>query len=87
MSSMMILGPRQPGNDIDFYLSPLIEVLTKLWDEEVVVFDGYRNKTFNLSAMVFFTINDFLAYGNSSEYSVKGHHACPIYEKGQATYN
>ena len=28
--------------------------------------------------MVFCTINDFLAYGNLSGYSVKGHHACPI---------
>ena len=56
-------------------------------DEGVDVFDGNRNETFKFPAMVFFTINDFLAYGNSSEYSVKGHHACPIYEKGQATYN
>jgi len=33
MLSMMISGPRQPGNDIDVYLSPLIEDLTKLWEE------------------------------------------------------
>jgi len=39
--SMMISGPRQPRNDIDVYLNPLIEDLTKLCDEEVVVFDGY----------------------------------------------
>ena len=31
MLSMMILGPRQLGNDIDVYLSLLIENLTKLW--------------------------------------------------------
>ena len=29
--SMMIAGPKQPGNDIDVYLAPLIEDLTKLW--------------------------------------------------------
>ena len=29
MLSMMISGPRQPGNDIDVYLNPLIEDLTK----------------------------------------------------------
>jgi len=34
MLSMMISGPRQPGNDIDVYLSPLIEDLRLLWDEE-----------------------------------------------------
>ena len=32
MLSMMISGPRQPGNDIDIYLSPLIEDLKKLCD-------------------------------------------------------
>ena len=32
MWSMMISGPRQPGNDIDVYLSPLIEDLKFLWD-------------------------------------------------------
>ena len=42
--SMMISGPRQPGNDINVYLSPFIEDLTKSWDEEVVVFDGIKMK-------------------------------------------
>jgi len=46
MLSMMISGPRQPGNDIDVYLSPLIEDFTKLWDEGVLVFDGFRNRLF-----------------------------------------
>jgi len=81
MFSTMISGPRQPGNDIDVYLNPLIEDLTKLWDEWVLVFDGFRNETFNLRAMLFYTINDFPAYGNLSGYSVKGHRACPICEE------
>jgi len=33
MLSMMIFGPKQPGNDIDVYLNPLIEDLKLLWDE------------------------------------------------------
>jgi len=48
MLSMMISGPRQPGNDIDVYLGSLIEDLTKLWDEGVSVFDGFRNETYDL---------------------------------------
>ena len=51
---MMISGPRQLRNDIDVYLNLLIEDLTKLWDEGVVMFDRYRNETFNLHAMLFF---------------------------------
>ena len=81
MLSMMISGPRQPGNDIDVYLSPLIEDLTKLWDEGVLVFDGFQNETFLMHAMLFCTINDFPAYENLSNYSVKGHYACPVYEE------
>ena len=53
MFSMMISGLRQPGNDIDVYLNPLIEDLTNLWDERVLVFDGFRNETFHLHAMLF----------------------------------
>ena len=81
MLSMMISGPRQAGNDIDVYLSPLIEDLKKLWDEGSLVFDGFQNETFQMCAMLFCTINDFPACGNLSGYSVKGHRACPIYEE------
>ena len=48
MLSIMISGPRQPGNDIDVYLSPLIEDLRLLWDEDVEVFDTYQKVNFNL---------------------------------------
>ncbi|XP_058725960.1 uncharacterized protein LOC131597270 [Vicia villosa] len=64
MLSMMISGPKQPGNDIDVYLSPLIEDLRMLWEEGVDVFDGYSNENFKMRAMLFCTINDFPAYGN-----------------------
>ena len=77
----MIVGPRQPGNDIDMYLTPLIEDLRKLWVEGVDVYDQSVQQTFRLRVMIFCTINDFPAYGNLSEYSVKGHHTCPICEK------
>ena len=50
MLSMMIWGPRQPGNDIDVYLSSLIEDLRKLWDEGVLVFDVFRKETFEMRA-------------------------------------
>jgi len=36
----MISGPRQPGNDIDVYLAPLLEELTTLWEDGVDVWDG-----------------------------------------------
>jgi len=81
MLSMMISGPRQPENDIDVYLSPLIEDLRLLWDEGIEVFDAYEMVNFNLRALLSCTINDFPTYGNLSGYSVKGHRACPICEE------
>ena len=81
MLSKMISGPRQPENDIDVYLSPLIEDLRLLWDEGVEVFDAYQKVNFNLRALLFCTINDFPAYGNLSGYSIKGHHVCSICEE------
>ena len=76
--TMLISGPRQPGNDIDVYLAPLIEDLKMLWEEGVECFDGSREETFTLRALLLWTINDFPAYGNLSGYSVKGYFACPI---------
>ena len=81
MLSMMLSGPKQPGNDLDVYLSPLIEDLKLMWDHGVEVFDGFANETFKLHVMLFCTINHFPAYGNLSGYSVKGHKACPICEE------
>jgi len=57
MFSMMILGSRQYENDIDVYLSPLIEDLRLLWDERIEVFDVYEKENFNLHALLFCTIN------------------------------
>jgi len=69
----MISRPRQPGNDIDVYLSPLIKDLKLLWDQRVEVFDAYEKVNFNLMTLLFCTINDFPTYVNLSDYSVKGY--------------
>ena len=56
-----------------------------MWDQGVEVFDGFANETFKLHIMLFWTINDFLEYGNLSGYSVKGHKVCPICEEDTAS--
>ena len=48
----MISGPKQPGNDIDVYLAPLVEDLKLLWEEGVDVFDAYKKETFRLWGFV-----------------------------------
>ncbi|XP_076912869.1 uncharacterized protein LOC143571294 [Bidens hawaiensis] len=76
MMSLLIQGPWQPGNNIDVYLSPLIDDLKTLWDSGVNVYDAYKKEHFQLRAMIFCTINDFPAYGNLPGYKVKGKKAC-----------
>ncbi|KAK9078277.1 hypothetical protein SSX86_002334 [Deinandra increscens subsp. villosa] len=80
MMSLLIQGPKQPGNEIDVYLSPLIDDLKTLWTTGVNVYDAYKKENFNLRAMIFCTISDFPAYANLSGYSTKGKKACPICE-------
>ncbi|XP_048491540.1 uncharacterized protein LOC125492850 [Beta vulgaris subsp. vulgaris] len=69
--------PKQPGNDIDVYLQPLVDDLRKMWDEGVYVYDAHADEVFTLRVMLLYTLNDFPAYGNLSEYKNKGKKACP----------
>ena len=64
MLTLLIPGPKQPGNDIDVYLQPLIEDLYELWNNGVSIFDTMTKSVFNLRAILIWTINDFLAHGN-----------------------
>ncbi|XP_024200640.1 uncharacterized protein LOC112203982 [Rosa chinensis] len=78
MLTLLISGPKQPGNDIDVYLQPLIDDLKILWDGVEEVYDCYRKEYFKLRAVLFWTINDFPTYGNLSGNIMKGYNACPI---------
>jgi len=62
MLSMMISSTKQPGSDIDVYLSTLIEYIKLLWYHGVEVFYGFANEIFKVHAMLFCIINGFSAY-------------------------
>jgi hypothetical protein len=65
MMPVFIQGPKQPGNDIDVYLRPLVEELKQLWQTEGVrVWDEYKQEEFDLRALLFVTINDWPALSN-----------------------
>ncbi|XP_074289631.1 uncharacterized protein LOC141614782 [Silene latifolia] len=78
MLTLLISGPKQPGNDIDVYLAPLIEDLKLLWNVGVEVFDASTSCRFQMHAMLYCTINDFPAYGNLSGYRLKTDKECPV---------
>ena len=77
MLSLLIFGPQQPGNDIDVYLASLIEDLQTLWVVGVEAYDAYMKEFFNLRAVLLWTINDFLVYGNLAGCTVKGYNVIP----------
>ena len=77
MMPVLIQGPKQPGNDIDVYLRPLVEELLQLWNGNGVrTWDEHRQEEFNLKALLFVTINDWPALSNLSGQTNKGYHAC-----------
>jgi hypothetical protein len=76
MLAILIQGPKQPGNDIDVYLAPLVEDLKLLWSEGVKIYDAHVKTNFTLRCMLFITINDYPAYGNASGQAIKGTNAC-----------
>ncbi|XP_042418214.1 uncharacterized protein LOC122006686 [Zingiber officinale] len=72
MLTLLIPGPKQPGNDIDVYLEPLVEDLKELWDIGVETYDAFSKLVFNMKAILMWTINDFPAYGNLAGCATKG---------------
>ncbi|KAK3218820.1 hypothetical protein Dsin_012790 [Dipteronia sinensis] len=79
--SLLIPGPSAPGNDIDFYLQPLLDELQELWDNALRTFDVSTNQNFNMHATLLWTISDFPTYANLSGWSTKGRFACPYCNK------
>jgi hypothetical protein len=58
MLTILIQGPKSAGVDIDVFLEPLMEDMTKLWNEGVRIWDEYCHEYFNLRAIIFVTIHD-----------------------------
>ncbi|XP_065860183.1 uncharacterized protein [Euphorbia lathyris] len=81
MLSLLIPGPKSPGNDIDVYLQPLVEELQELWLYGVDTYDAVKKENFCMRATLLWTINDFPAYAYLSGWSTKGALACPSCNK------
>lgn len=80
--TLLILGPKAPGNKIDVYLCPLVDELKELWENSVQTHDKITESTFNLSATVIWTINNFPAYGNLLGWSTHGKLTCLVCSEG-----
>jgi len=58
---MVISGPRQPDNDIDVFLEPLMEDMKTLWEKGVKMMDASLRK-FTLKAIIFVTITNYSGF-------------------------
>ena len=76
--SLMIQGPKQPDNDINIYLKPLVDDILKLWKDGVKIWDGYKREHFNLRALLFVTITDLPDLGSLAGQATKGYNGCVV---------
>jgi hypothetical protein len=57
--TMIISRPRQPGNDIDVFLEPIMEDMKILWEDGVQMMHAFLKMEFTLKAIIFVTIIDY----------------------------
>ena len=74
---MIIFGPRQPGNDIEVFLEPLMEDMKILWEDGVKMMDAFLKKEFTLKAIIFVTITDYPSLFSLSG-QIKGKTCCGV---------
>jgi hypothetical protein len=70
MLTILVSGPKQPGDRIDVYLRPLVDNFKTVWDE-------YKREEFTMHGMLFTTIYDNPAHRNLSGQSKRKGAACP----------
>jgi hypothetical protein len=76
--SGLMLGPQQPGNDINTYFRLLGEDLKELWYHDgVQVWDEHKREYFGLKSILFLAVSDSLAARNLSRHSKKVGCQCP----------
>ena len=76
MLTVLILGSKSPGKDMDVFLRPIVDELKDLWEWGVQTCDVVDNNVFNMRATLMWTVNDFPARSSLSRWSGQGYKAC-----------
>jgi hypothetical protein len=78
MLTILVSGPKQPGNCIDVYLRPLVDDMKILWKPGVrEVWDEYKSEEFTMHGLLFTIINDNSTHRNLSGQSKRKGAGCP----------
>ena len=71
---LLIQGPRQPGNDIDVFLEPVIDELVEMFEKGMPdVWDEYKKKHVTIKGVLIATIIDLPGRGSLSGEKTKGY--------------
>ena len=74
---LLIKGPRQPGNDIDVFLEPVIDELVEMFEKGVPdVWDEYKKKHVTIKGVLITTITNLPGRGCLSKDKTKGYTGC-----------
>jgi hypothetical protein len=75
--ALVIPGPKEPKNQMNIFLHPLMEELKELW-QWVDAYGSHLKYQFNLRAAYLWSIHDYLAYGKFVGWCVHGRLNCPV---------
>ena len=74
---LLIQGPRQPRNDIDVFLEPVIDELVEMFEKGVPdVWDEYKKEHVMIKGVLIATITDLPGRGSLSREKTKGYTRC-----------
>jgi hypothetical protein len=77
MLSLIIPGPKSPGDSIHVFLQPLLDDLKDLFEIGLDTYDASRDENFTLRGAVLMTISDLPGLGMLASHMVHGKFACP----------
>jgi hypothetical protein len=77
MLSLLIPGPKSPGDRIHVFLEPLLDDLKELFLTGLYTYDASRDESFTMRGAVLMTISDLPGLGMLASHMVHGKFACP----------
>ena len=83
--SILVQGPKQPGTDINLYLTLLKEELATLWEDGACTWDASAQDYFDMRAAVITTVQDYPGLGYFSRQVIQGFCGC-VRCKDNTTY-
>jgi len=74
--ALLIPGPKNPKENLDIYMQPLIEELVQLFNEGILTYDVFLMQNFLMKVAILWSGSDFRAYAMLSGWMTVGRLAC-----------